>query len=445
MTSVPPGQFVWLPLDTWIVVVGALNAVACALLGNFLVLRKMSLMGDAISHAVLPGLAIAFLITGSRDSAVMLAGAAVVGILTAVFTHWIHAVGKVDEGAAMGVVFTVLFALGLVLIRQVADHVDLDPDCVLYGDIVTATMHTVPVLGWDIPRAAVIGGAALLLNLFFVILLFKELRLVAFDPALATTLGIHATLMHYALMTLVAITTVAAFESVGSILVIAMLIVPAATARLLTDRMGSMVIWSAALGILAAGGGHVVAILGPAWVGYPNISTSSAGMMSVVAGLLFVGALLGAPRYGLISQALHRLALSVRIVREDLLGLLFRLEESGHQNAAAAAPAVLRSALGAGHLLTRLATWSLQRAGFAQAQKDGLRLTEAGRAAGRDLVRSHRLWETYLEKHLVIPPSHLHRPAEVLEHVTDAELQSRLAASVEDPPRDPHGTAIPRP
>ena len=125
----------WFAIDSWIVVVGCLAAVSCALLGNFLVLRKMSMMGDAISHAVLPGLAIAFLLTEVRSSLAMFAGAAIVGVLTAVFTQWVSRFGNVDRGASMGIVFTTLFAAGLLLIVQAADHVDLDASCVLYGAI----------------------------------------------------------------------------------------------------------------------------------------------------------------------------------------------------------------------------------------------------------------------------------------------------------------------
>ena len=126
----------WTSFDSWIVVTGALCAMACALPGCFLVLRKMSMMGDAISHAVLPGLATAFIVTGSRASLTMFLGAAIVGVLTAVFTQWISRFGNVDRGAAMGIVFTTLFALGLVLIRSAADHVDLDPGCVLYLSLI---------------------------------------------------------------------------------------------------------------------------------------------------------------------------------------------------------------------------------------------------------------------------------------------------------------------
>jgi len=299
----------WYSIDTWIVVVAVLAAVSCALLGNFLVLRKMSMMGDAISHAVLPGLAIAFLITHARASLTMFIGAAVVGVLTAVFTQWVSRLGNVDRGASMGIVFTTLFAAGLLLIVQAADHVDVDPGCVLYGAIELTPLDVVwrPVLfGWEleVPRAALVLASVLALNLGFIVALYKELRISSFDPELATTLGFDADVMHYLLMTLVAITTVAAFEAVGSIIVIAMLIVPAAAAHLLTDRLGLMVLISAVFAILSAGLGHVSALIVPSWFGFE--STSSSGMMAVVAGLIFALVMFFAPRYGILTKRFHQ-------------------------------------------------------------------------------------------------------------------------------------------
>ncbi len=281
-------------LDGWIVVAGVLCAGACALVGCFLVLRRMSMMGDAISHAVLPGLAVAFLLTGSRASLPMFLGAAVAGVLTAMFTEWIRGAGKVDEGASMGVVFTALFALGLLLVVQAADHVDLDPGCVLYGAIELTPLDTVQLGGHDIPRVVLTLGAAFVLNLTCVLLLYKELKISSFDPALATTLGINARLMHYLLMTLVAITAVAAFESVGNILVVAMLIVPAATAHLLTDRLSVMIGLAMLFGALSAVLGHLGAIAVPAAFGYE--STNTAGMMALTSGLLFALAVVLGPR-----------------------------------------------------------------------------------------------------------------------------------------------------
>lgn len=298
----------WFALDTWIVVIGALAAVACALLGNFLVLRKMSMMGDAISHAVLPGLAIAFLVTGARASVAMFIGAAIVGLLTAVFTQWISRFGKVDEGASMGIVFTSLFALGLLLIVQAADQVDLDPSCVLYGAIELTPLDVVwrpEVFGavWEVPRAAIILAVVTLVNLAFVVGFFKELRIMSFDPELADTMGIHSNRMHYLLMALVAVTTVAAFEAVGSIIVIAMLIVPAATAHLLTDRLWLMIVLSAIFAAAAALLGHLSALTVPGWFGF--VDTSTSGMIAVMAGLFFLVVLFVAPKHGVLVKQLR--------------------------------------------------------------------------------------------------------------------------------------------
>ncbi|MEM7144117.1 MAG: metal ABC transporter permease [Verrucomicrobiota bacterium] len=295
----------WTAFDTSIVIVGALCAVACALPGCFLVLRRMSMMGDAISHAVLPGLAIAFLFSGSRASIAMFIGAAIVGVLTAVFTQWISKFGKVDRGAAMGIVFTTLFALGLILIVQAADHVDLDPGCVLYGAIELTPLDPIASISLgnttlEIPRAAAVIGIVLLVNLVVITLFFKELRVSAFDPELSTTLGIPSQLMHYLLMTIVAVTTVAAFEAVGSIIVIAMLIVPPATALLLTQRLAIMLPLSAALAAAAAALGHLAAITVPTWFGFESTTTS--GMMALAAGLLFTLAWLLSPNQGLLTK-----------------------------------------------------------------------------------------------------------------------------------------------
>ena len=433
----------WLPLDTWTVLVAAACALSCALLGTFLVLRRMSMMGDAISHAVLPGLAVAFLLTGSRDSVVMLIGAGVVGLLTALLTQWVHSAGRVEQGAAMGVVFTILFAGGLILIRQAADHVDLDPDCVLYGAIELVALDTVPLFGLDVPRALLTTGGVFLLDLLCVLLLYKELKLAAFDPALATTLGFNANLLHYLLMTLVALTTVVAFESVGSILVVAMLIVTPAAAHLLTDRLGRMLVLSLILAAASAGLGHLAALTAPGLFGFTGLSTSTAGMMGVVAGVLFAVAMLFSPRHGLVSKLLHRVGLAVRIVREDVLGLLYRLDELGPAAALPRNAAGLGRGIGVGPLLTGLALRSLRRRGEVEPAAGMYRLTPAGRTAAQGLVRTHRLWETYLGQFLGLPPDHLHETAERLEHVTGAALQTELAESLGYPAEDPQGKRIP--
>lgn len=304
------GQLSW-SLDGGIIAAAVLCALASALLGPFLVLRRMSMMGDAISHAVLPGLAVAFLVTNSRASLPMFLGAAVVGILTALFTEWVRGYGKVDEGASMGVVFTALFALGLLLVVQAADKVDLDPGCVLYGAIELTPLDTTRFAGREIPRVVLTLGSVCLLNLICVVVFYKELKISSFDPALATTLGINARFMHYLLMTLVAVTAVASFESVGNILVVAMLAVPAAAAYMLTDRLLTMIVLTVIFGVLAAVLGHLSAIAVPAAFGYE--STNTAGMIALVSGCLFFLAMLLGPRHGVISKLITRARFSRQI------------------------------------------------------------------------------------------------------------------------------------
>lgn len=434
----------WHMYDTWVVITGALCAASCALLGSFLVLRKMSMMGDAISHAVLPGLAAAFLLTGERTSLVMFLGAVIVGVLTAVFTHWVHSFGRVDRGAAMGVVFTTLFAIGLIMIVQAADDVDLDPGCVLYGAIELVPIDTIDVFGWNAPRAAVTLAAVLLVNVFVVGMFYKEFKITSFDPALATTLGINAPVMHYLLMTLVAMTTVASFEAIGSILVIAMLIVPAAAAYLLTDRLGVMIVLAMMLAGLCAVLGHVGAIVIPPALGIVQMSASTSGMMAVIAGVLLTVAILIAPRHGAIAKWHGQWSLRLRIAREDIVGLLYRLEEIERRNPVALDVNVLQVQLRRSPALVRIALGQLRRMSLIDRNQTGaVRLSDAGRRNAVSIVRSHRLWESYLYEQAALAADHVHGPAERLEHLADASLREALSEAVPEHQFDPHGRPVP--
>jgi manganese/zinc/iron transport system permease protein len=437
----------WASLDTWIVVVAALAALACSLPGTYLVLRGMSMMGDAISHAVLPGLAAGFLLAHTRSAPVMLAGAAVAGLLTSLLTHLVQRAGRVDRGAAMGVVFTTLFAIGLILMVRAADRVDLDPGCVLYGAVELTPLDTVRLLGAEVPRAALTLAVVTLLNVAFVLVFYKELRITSFDPQLATTLGIRADVCHSLLMAVVAITCVAAFEAVGSILVVAMLIVPAATAHLLTDRLSVTLVLSGAVAVVTALLGHAAAIgLTPILFGRldPAIEdTSTAGSMAAVGGALFALAALLSPRHGIATRVAARALLRLRIAAEDALGLLYRLEEHGIEDRPERFIARLREALHVGGPTARLAVAALARRGLVRRDGARYRMTDAGRARARDLVRSHRLWESYLALELRLPPDHVHAPAMALEHVTDPAMRRTLADRTGAPAQDPHGRAIP--
>ncbi|HEV7281753.1 MAG TPA: metal ABC transporter permease [Pirellulaceae bacterium] len=430
--------------DGWVLAAGALSAVAAALLGNFLVLRRMSMLGDAISHAVLPGLAAAFLITGARTSLPMFIGAALVGLLTAVFTEWIRGFGKVDEGASMGVVFTSLFALGLVMIVQAADHVDLDPSCVLYGSLETVAVavligDTWNVLGLDVPRTVGIAAINVLVNAAFLLLFYKELKISSFDPALATTAGYSARLMHYALMTLVAVTAVVSFESMGNILVVAMFVVPPAAAYLLTDRLRWMIVLSVLLAVGSAALGHLGSIALPQALGMDD--PSIAASIAVAAGLLFVLAALFGPQHGWLVRFVRHRALARGILAEDVIAYLYRREERDPQ--AAVRLAELRSELLSGPVMTRVVLALQRLRGMIVRSGGGYRLTSLGREQAKGLVRSHRLWESYLASEAGVSADRIHQSAERLEHFTDRRLRARLDEETLTPVTDPHGRPIP--
>lgn len=283
--------------DLWTAGTAVLCSVACAVIGCFLVLRRLSLLGDAISHAILPGLAVAFMLTQSRSPSAMVAGALAVGVMTALLSGGLSRWGKVPEDASMGVVFTTLFAVGVILISFTARDIDLDPGCVLYGLIEFVPFDTVRLGGFEVPRAFAWLGAALALNVGLIVAFYKELKIVCFDPELATSMGISAAVVHYGLMSAVAGTCVASFEAVGSILVIAMLVAPGATAHLLTDRLSRMLTLSAVIAAACAVSGYAAAV----W-----LNTSVAGMIATLALLVFILTAIGSPRYGVVGRVLAR-------------------------------------------------------------------------------------------------------------------------------------------
>jgi manganese/zinc/iron transport system permease protein len=428
--------FEWTILDTWIVATAAMCGMACALLGNFLVLRKISLMGDAISHALLPGIVVAFLLTGSRASWPMFVGAACAGVLTAWLAEWLRGRGKVDEGASMGIVFTSLFALGIILLRRYADAVDLDPDCVLNGMLETSVGQDY-IVGHAVPQVFVVLSVMFVINLLTVVLLYKELKISSFDPQLATTLGINARVMHYLLMSLTALTTVAAFEAVGPILVIAMLIVPAACAYLLTDRLPVMIGLSLIVAAVSALLGHVGATALPRLVGL-NDSTTTVGMMASATGVIFMIVMLASPRHGIVARAYRRRSMSRKIITEDVLAIVYRATEDDRP----ATPQLLMQHITRSGATIGRAVQQLLRQGLIATDQKTITLTPDGLRVAQQLVRSHRLWEQYLSEHTSVAADHLHSTAERLEHVTDPELRKRLADQTSQR-IDPHGRSIP--
>ena len=429
----------WSTIDTHIVLTGMACAMACAVLGNFLVLRKMSMMGDAISHALLPGIVAAFIFTGSRATWPMFLGAAAAGVLTAWLTELLRGRAKVDEGASMGIVFTTLFAIGLILLRKFADGVDLDADCVLNGMLEASMLDTVTFLGATVPSILPTLVGVLLVNISVVVVLYKELKISSFDPQLATTMGINARALHYLLMALTAVTTVAAFEAVGPILVIAMLVVPAAAAYLLTDKLPWMIALSLVIAALSAPLGHLGALTMPRLFGV-HAATTSSGMMATAAGVLFLLVMFLSPTHGVLAKLRRQSLLRKRIVREDVLAALYRAQEQSMTIDAASL--AQRCDLHPSTVRSTLRKLLLQKLIQTETATGPLALTPTGQTAAKGIVRSHRLWEQYLGEQADIPATHLHTAAERLEHVTDAGTRERLSRHVSSD-KDPHGKNIP--
>ena len=264
----------------WIILVGSTIAISCGLLGSFLVLRKMAMVGDAISHAVLPGIVLAYLFSGSRGTIPMLIGAAALGVLTTLLIELFYKQAKLQIDASIGITFTWLFAIGIIMISLFAGQVDLDQDCVLYGEIAYVPLDLWFIGDFNLgPRALYIAMAMLFIVLLIIIRGYKGLFLTTFNEEYASALGVKVAFWHYLLMSSVSLTTVISFESVGAILVVAFLIVPPATAYLLTTKLKSMLWLTALFAVLSSVFGYYLAVL---------INGSIAGAMATVAGILFV-------------------------------------------------------------------------------------------------------------------------------------------------------------
>lgn len=281
-----------------VLLTGVFTAAACALVGTFLLLRRMAMLADAISHSILPGLVAGYFIARGPNVWIGALGAAAAGVLTVVLVELLLKTGRVKQDAAIGLVFPALFAFGTFLVSKYFTNVHLDADAILYGEIAFAPFDLLVIGGYSYgPQPLYILGGLTVLNLIFVTLFYKELKLVTFDGAFAATIGFSPVLLHYVLMTMVSFTTVGAFTAVGAILVVAFLIVPPATAYLLTDRLPVMLALSVLIGALSAAVGYGVAIV---------LDASIAGAMATVAGVFFGLAVLLAPHHGVLARAALR-------------------------------------------------------------------------------------------------------------------------------------------
>lgn len=361
-----------------ILAIAVVTAAGCALVGTFLMLRRLAMLADAVSHAILPGIVIAFFFTGSVSSPWLVVAAALTGVLTVVLVEALTRSRLLHEDAAMGIVFPALFSLGVVLITRFAGNVHLDLDAVLLGELAFAPFDRFLAFGRDLgPRHLWLMGTIALVNLTAIMVFFKELKLATFDPALAAALGLAPGALHYGLMTLVSITAVGAFDAVGLVLVVALMVGPPAAAYLLTDRLSRLLPLAVLLGALSAALGFGLAVAADA---------SLAGCMAVGVALVFLAVYVGAPRRGLAAVVSRRRRQKVAFA-EVMLAIHLLQHEGSPQEAEESRIAHLHGRhVGWAQRFSQRVVAGAVRRQLVMREDDRLQLTARGRAiAGRAL------------------------------------------------------------
>ena len=437
----------WLVGTTDLVVWGAIIlGVTCGLLGCFVVLRRQSLLGDAIGHAVLPGVCVGFLFAGTRSTPALLFGALIAGLLAAVLIGLLQRTTNLKTGECMGVVFTGFYGLGIVLLKYIENlrgapsflaRVGIgEPirsgqaglDKFLFGQIVAISEADVRIMA--ITAAVVIVA---------VVVFWRSLAVSSFDEGFAFSIGLPVRAIHYLLTGLLTVAIVISIQAVGVVLVAAMLVTPAATAYLLTDRLRLMALLSALFGAAAG-------VLGAFFSLFGKDLPTGAFMVLSAAGL-FGAVFLLSPRHGVIPRLARVAARRRRTSAENLLRTLYILLEKrgparagdrrfGVHDVAAArqeSPEQVRR-------LWRLA----RRRDWVQPDsRDPIVLTEEGLSEARRIVRNHRLWELFLTQEANLAADHVHRDAEHIEHVLPRDVLARLEQMLDNPKADPHGQPIP--
>lgn len=391
----------------------------CGVLGCFIVLRNMSLVGDALAHAILPGVVVGFLVAGYSALAFFV-GAVAAGLVTAFAITWIQQRVKTKNDAAIGIVFTSMFSFGVILISRISrnDGVHLDLKDFLFGN----------VLGVG-DTDLLLTGLVMLYVLLSVAVFYRYLYASTFQSVVAQTMGVPVKLLHYFLMLLLSFAVVASLQTVGVILVVAMLITPAATALLLSQRLRTVLFLAGGIGMLSAIVGMILAVV---------LNTPPGPAMALVATALYGLTVIFAPRRGLVAKAYYRFQRRRLTEREDIIKRVFRQ----HQKVGSANPDLIREQLS---LSVRAFNQHLsQLRSFGLLERQALQLTDAGKLVALRLVRAHRLWETYLNQEVGLTPDQIHMEAERLEHLLPEEMLDRVDAELGFPGQDPHGSEIPR-
>jgi len=393
--------------------------ISCGLIGTYIMLRRMSLIGDALAHAVLPGVVVSFMVAGKSEIALFI-GAVVSGIVTVLLIGFVNRNSKIKEDTSIGIIFTGAFALGILLVSQLKQvHIDLSS--YLFGDVLGVSTG-------DITLSLIIMVVIILCILLF----YKQLLLTSFDPTMALTIGISTTLVHYMLMTLLSMSIVAGLQSVGVILIIAMLITPPATAYLLSNNLKKILFLSPMFGTISAVAGLYLSY---------HFNFASGASIVLVAVALFLLAFLFSPKEGVVTRLFRRRAATKLVLIEDVIKLSFRFaEETGKTGLTDR----ISNELGISNSRVESAIRILISKGLMQKTNDSYQLTEDGRKYATRLIRTHRLWETYITREKVTDMEHVHPEAEKVEHVLTEDMVNELDEELGYPEKDPHGSEIPR-
>ena len=404
-----------------------LLGICCGLMGAFLVVRRLALMGDALSHAVLPGVALGFLWNMTKDPVAIFVGATLAGLLGAGTVQFIQSTTRHKEDAALGFVLASFFAVGICLMTMIqnlpgGNRSGLDK--FMFGQAAAMGRDDIVLL-----------GIVTLLAVGCVVVFYKEFRITSFDPAFARSLGLPTAIFHYALMLLLAFAIVSSLQAVGVVMVSATLVIPAAAAFMLTDRLGVMLILSAAFGMLAGGLGAFFSFVGR------NLPTGP--FMVLAAAAVFVLAFMLGPRHGVATRWWRRRSRGARIRRENSLKALYHILEDGDFRN----ETVTISELAARRRETleeaEKQAADLERAGFVSIESDAVAFTPRGWQRACEIVRNHRLWELYLNHAASFATDHVHDDAEIIEHVLGEETVHKLEKRLNYARRDPHGKLIP--
>ncbi len=393
--------------------------ISCGLIGTYIMLRRMSLIGDALAHAVLPGVVVSFMVAGKSEIGLFL-GAVISGILTVLLIGFVNRNSKIKEDTSIGIIFTGAFALGILLVSQLKQvHIDLSS--YLFGDVLG-------VSSGDITLSLIIMAVIVIC----IVLFYKQLLLSSFDPTMAMTIGISTTFIHYMLMTLLSMSIVAGLQSVGVILIIAMLITPPATAYLLSDSLKKILILSALFGVLSS----VIGL----YLSY-HFNFASGASIVLVAVALFMIAFLFSPKDGVVTRLFRRRESTRLVLIEDVIKLSYRFENEGDKTQLVDK---IANELGVSNGKVESAIRKLIEKQLIEGTNGKYRLTEEGKKYALRLIRTHRLWETYITKEKVTGMEHIHPEAEKLEHVLPEELVDEIDEELGFPEKDPHGSEIPR-